>query len=132
MFLIMLTSSYYAGKRYLKYLVQFSTDKCAKNDAPGNYRHERNTAYHQMFKHIRHKFSSKISVYSENQYSHQLVLKYQQHSKKYSHGTRVIYHFCYLSFVVYHFETNFPSCCNNSFPSEVVKCKIDLPLTNPL
>ena len=43
----MLTSSYYAGKRYLKYLVQVSTDKCAKNGAPEHYRPERNTAYHQ-------------------------------------------------------------------------------------
>jgi len=55
-FSIMLTSSYYAGKRYLKYFVQFSTDKCAKNGAPEHYRPERNTAYHQMFKHNRHKF----------------------------------------------------------------------------
>jgi len=83
----MLTSSYYAGKRYLKYFVRFSTDKCAKNGAPEQYRPERNTAYHQVFKHNRHKFSSKMSIYSENQYSHQLVLKYQRHSKKYSPRT---------------------------------------------
>jgi len=64
----------------LKYFVQFSTDKCAKNGALEHYRPERNTAYHQVFKHNRHKFSSKMSINSENQYSHQLVLKYQRHS----------------------------------------------------
>jgi len=56
----MLTSSYYAGKRYLKYLVRFSTDKYAKNGAPEHYCPEGTTAYHQVFKHNRHKFSSKM------------------------------------------------------------------------
>jgi len=55
----MLTSIYYAGKRYLKYFVQFSTNQCAKNGALEHYRPERNTAYHQVFKHNRHKFSLK-------------------------------------------------------------------------
>ena len=59
----MLTSSYYAGKRYLKYLVHFSTDKCAKNGAPQRYWPERAMTYHQVFTHNQHKFSSKMSIY---------------------------------------------------------------------
>jgi len=43
-----------------------STDKCPKNGAPEHYCPERNTAYHRVFKHNRLKFSSKLSMYSEN------------------------------------------------------------------
>jgi len=74
----------------------------------------------------------KCQYVSKNQYSHQLVLKYWRHTKKYSPRTRVIYHFCYPFFMVCHFDTNFLGCCDNLFPSEVVKCKTDLPLTNPI
>jgi len=74
----------------------------------------------------------KCQYISEKQYLHQLVLKYWRHTKKYSPRTRAIYHFCYPFLVVCHFETNFLGCCDNSFPSEVVKCKNDLPLTNPI
>ena len=124
----MLTSSYYAGKRYLKYLVHFPltsvqimvhqsviilketqlTTKCLNTTGVNS--------------------GSKMSIYSENQYSHQLVLKYQRHSKKHSQEHESLITSVYLSFVVCHFETNFPGRCYNSFPSEVVKCKTNLPL----